>query len=112
MPGRHARNPDPTLAALLHQVTLDGWADDSCGDADTDGFHASLLIVEPTEQPELTDAFDQPIPVENWILTEDQHGYVTLAQYPTPQTARQAFTDLPDPDTPGEDDGIITAEPR
>jgi hypothetical protein len=33
---------------------------------------------------------------------------VSLAQYSTPQAARQAFTDLPDPDVPGEDDAAIT----
>jgi hypothetical protein len=32
---------------------------------------------------------------------------VTLVQYPTPQAARQAFTDLPDLDVPGEEDGTI-----
>jgi hypothetical protein len=108
VPGRYGHNPDPQLAELLHQVTLDGWGNDSVGDVDQDGFYASLLIVEPAEQSELTDAFDQTIPVGNWIVTEDQQGFVTLDQYPTPQAARQAFTDLPDLDSPGEDDGTIT----
>jgi hypothetical protein len=64
--------------------------------------------VEPAEQQELTDAFAHTIPVGNWILTEDQQGFVMLAQYPTPQAARHAFTQLPDTDGPGEDDGAIT----
>jgi hypothetical protein len=51
MPGRYAHNPDPQLAELLHQVSLDGWANDSAGDLNEDGVHASLLIVEPAEQP-------------------------------------------------------------
>jgi hypothetical protein len=101
VPGRYGHNPDPQLAELLHQVTLEGWGNDSVGDVDQDGFYASLLIVEPAEQSELTDAFDQTIPVGNWIVTEDQQGFVTLDQYPTPQAARQAFTDLPDLDSPG-----------
>lgn len=63
MPGRYQHNPDPALAALLHQVVLDGWGNDSVGDLEEDGVHASLLIVEPAEQQELTDAFDQAIPI-------------------------------------------------
>jgi hypothetical protein len=62
VPGRYGHNPDPQLAELLHQVTLEGWGNDSVGDVDQDGFYASLLIVEPAEQSELTDAFDQTIP--------------------------------------------------
>ena len=50
MPSRYSHDRDPELAALLHQVTLDGWANDSTGDLDQDGFHASLVIVEPAEQ--------------------------------------------------------------
>lgn len=42
-------------------------------------------------------------------MTEDQQGVVTLAQYSTPHAARHAFTNLPDPDVPGEDDGTITS---
>jgi hypothetical protein len=113
MAGRYAHNPDPQLAELLHQVSLDGWANDSTGDVNQDGVHASLLIVEPTEQQELTDAFDQPIPPGNWVLLEDEQGFVTLDEYPSPQAARQAFTRLQDDWAgPGEDDGTITpAEP-
>jgi hypothetical protein len=33
-PGRYAHNPDAELAELLHQVTLEGWGNDSCGDLD------------------------------------------------------------------------------
>jgi hypothetical protein len=107
-PGRYAHNRDPELAELLHQVTLEGWGNDSWGDVIQDGFHASLLIVEPAEQPELTDAFDQAIPVGNWILTEDELGFVSLTQYSTPQAARHAFTKLPDLYGPGEEDGTVT----
>ena len=92
MTGRYGHNPDPRLAELLSQVTLEGWGNDSVGDLDQDGFQASPLIVEPVEQAELTDAFDHEIPVGNWIVTQDQHGLVTLDQYPTPQAARHAFT--------------------
>jgi hypothetical protein len=64
-----------------------------------------VLIVEPAEQQVLTDAFDRDVPAGNWIVTEDQHSFVTLDHYPTPQAARQAFTQLPDLDGPDEDDG-------
>jgi hypothetical protein len=107
-PGRYQHNPDPQLAELLHQITEEGWGNDSFGDLYEDGFHASLLIVEPTEQQEFSEAFDRAIPVGNWILTQDQHGFVTLDQYPTPAAARYAFDDLPDLDVPGEEDGTIT----
>jgi hypothetical protein len=108
VPGRYAHNRDPQLAALLHHVTEEGWGNDSVGDLDEDGFHASLLIVEPAEQQELTEAFDRDIPAGSWILTEDPHGFVTVDPYPTPQAARYAFDHLPDPDGPGEEDATIT----
>jgi hypothetical protein len=108
VPGRHAHNPDPQLAKLLHHVTEQGWGNDSVGDLDQDGFHASLLIVEPTEQHELTEAFDRAIPAGNWILAQDQQGFVTVDQYPTPAAARHAFEHLPDLELPGEEDGTIT----
>jgi hypothetical protein len=109
MPGRYVHNPDPQLAELLHQVSLDGWANDSAGDVNEDGFHASLLIVEPAEQQELTDAFDQPVPTGNWVLLEDEQGFVTLDQHPTAHAARQAFIRLQDDwGGPGEEDGTVT----
>jgi hypothetical protein len=108
VPGRYEHNHDPQLAELLHQVTEEGWGNDSVGDLDEDGFHASLLIVEPAEQPELTDAFDHAIPAGSWILTEDQQGFVTVEQYPSSAAARHAFDHLPDLDGPGEEDGTIT----
>jgi hypothetical protein len=108
MPGRYEHNPDPQLAELLHHVTEQGWGNDSAGDLDQDGFHASLLIVEPAEQQELTKAFDRAIPAGSWIVTEDPQGFVTADQYPTPAAARHAFDHLPDLGGPGEEDGTIT----
>jgi hypothetical protein len=108
VPGRYEHNRDPQLAALLHEVTVEGWGNDTVGDLDEDGFHASLLIVEPAEQQEVTEAFDRAIPIGSWIVTEDQQGFVTVDQYPTPQAARHAFDHLPDLDGPGEEDGTIT----
>jgi hypothetical protein len=58
VPGRYECNRDPRLAELLHHITEEGWGNDSVGDLDEDGFHASLLIVEPAERQELSDAFD------------------------------------------------------
>jgi hypothetical protein len=78
VPGRYEHNRDPQLAELLHRVTVEGWGNDSVGDLDEDGFHASLLIVEPAEQQELTDAFNRAIPAGSWDLTEDQQGLVTV----------------------------------
>jgi hypothetical protein len=34
VPGRYRHNPDPQLAELLHQITLEGWGNDSVGDVD------------------------------------------------------------------------------
>jgi hypothetical protein len=107
-PARYEHNPDPQLAELLHHVTVEGWGNDSVGDFDQDGLHASLLIVEPAERQELSEAFDRDIPAGNWILTQDQQGFVTLDHYPTPQAARHAFDHLPALDGPDEDEGTIT----
>jgi hypothetical protein len=78
MPGRYEHNRDPALAERLHRVSLDGGADDSVGDVTEDGFHASLLIIEPAG------AAGPPVPAGNWLLTEDEQGLVTLDRYPTP----------------------------
>ena len=64
--------------------------------------------MEPAERQELTEAFDHDIPAGNWILTEDQQGFVTMDQYPTAHAARYAFDHLPDSGGPGEEDGTIT----
>ncbi len=108
MPGRYAHNRDPQLAELLHEVTAEGWGNDSVGDLAEDGFHASLLIIEPAERQELSEAFDRDIPAGSWIVTEDQQGFVVVDQYATPQAARHAFDHLPDYGGPGEEDGTIT----
>jgi hypothetical protein len=108
VPGNYQHNPDPALAELLHTVTLEGWGNDSVGDVEEDGFAASLLLVDPAEQQELTDAFDQPVPAGNFIVHEDQQGVVTLDQYPTPFHARRAFTALAASTGPGEEDATIT----
>jgi hypothetical protein len=94
VPGKYQHNPDPALAELLYTVTQEGWGNDRVGDVEEDGFAASLLLVEPAEQQELTDAFDQPVPAGNFIVHEDRQGVVTVDQYPTPFHARRAFTAL------------------
>jgi hypothetical protein len=108
VPGNYQHNPDPALAELLHTVTLEGWGNDSVGDVEEDGFAASLLLVDPAEQQELTDAFDQPVPAGNFIVHQDQQGVVTIDQYPTPFHARRAFTALAASTGPGEEDATIT----
>jgi hypothetical protein len=107
MPGNYQYNPDPALAELLHTVCLEGWGNDSVGDLEEDGFAASLLLVDPAEQQELADAFDQPVPAGNFIVHQDQHGVVTVDQYPTPFHARRAFTALAASTGPGEEDATI-----
>jgi hypothetical protein len=108
VPGNYQHNPDPAQAELLHTVTLEGWGNDSVGDVEEDGFAASLLLVDPAEQQELTDAFDRPVPAGNFIVHQDRQGVVTVDQYPTPFHARRAFTALAAGTGPGEDDATIT----
>jgi hypothetical protein len=107
VPSNYQHNPDPALAELLHTVCLEGWGNDSVGDLEEDGFAASLLLVEPAEQQELTDAFDQPVPVGSFIVHQDRQGVVTVDQYPTPFHARRAFTALAASTGPGEEDATI-----
>jgi hypothetical protein len=107
VPGNYQYNPDPALAQLLHTITLEGWGNDSVGDLEEDGFAASLLLIEPAEQPELADAFDQPVPAGNFVVHQDQQGVVTVEQYPTPFHARRAFTALAASTGPGEEDATI-----
>jgi hypothetical protein len=107
VPGNYQHNPDPTLAELLHTVCLEGWGNESVGDLEEDGFAASLLLIERGEQQELTDAFDQPVPVGNFIIRQDRYGVVTVDQYPTPFDARRAFTALAASTSPGEEDATI-----
>ena len=108
MPGNYQYNPDPALAKLLHTVCLQGWGNDSVGDLEEDGFAASLLLVDPAEQQELADAFDQPVPAGNFVVRQDRQGVVTVDQYPSPFHARRAFTALAANTGPGEEDATIT----
>jgi hypothetical protein len=78
VPGRYKHNRDPQLAELLHHVTEQEWGNDSVGDLDQDGFHASLLVIQPAEQQELTEAFDRAILAGSWVITEDQHGFIIV----------------------------------
>jgi modification methylase len=107
VPGSYQHNPDPALAELLHTVCLEGWGNDSVGDLEEDGLAASLLLVEPAEQQELTDAFDQPVPAGNFIIHQDELGVVTVDQSPTPFHARRSFTALAASTGPGEEDATI-----
>jgi hypothetical protein len=107
VPGNYRHNPDPALAELLHTVCVEGWGNDSVGDLEEDGFAASLLLVDPAEQEELADAFDQPVPVGNFVVHQVRQGMVTVDQYPTPFHARRAFTALVASTGPGEEDATI-----
>jgi hypothetical protein len=107
MPGNYQHNPDSALAELLHTVCLEGWGNDSVGDLDEDGFAASLLLIEPAGQQELTDAFEQPVSAGNFVVHQDRQGVVTVDQYPTPFHARRAFTALAASTGPGEQDATI-----
>jgi hypothetical protein len=108
MPGNYHHNPDPALAELLHLVAQEGWGNEHvAGDADA-GYEATLVVIEPGEQQELSEAFDREIPSGNFLVTRDPHGTVTLHEYTTAPLARQAFTDLATAAGPGPDDGTIT----
>jgi hypothetical protein len=107
MPSNYQHNSDPALAELLHTVCLEGWGNDSVGDLQEDGFAASLLLIEPAEQQELADAFDQPVPAGNFIVHQDRQGVVTVDQYSTPFHDRRAFTALAAGTGLGEEDATI-----
>jgi len=110
MPGYYHHNPDPARAELLHHVAEQGWGNESLGgDADEAAFEATLVLIEPAEQQELSEAFDREVPPGNFLVTRDPHGAVTLHEYATAPLARQAFRDLATAAGPGPDDGAITA---
>jgi hypothetical protein len=110
MPGYYQHNPDPARAELLHQLAEQGWGNDSIDtDAEEAGYQATLLLIEPDEQQELSEAFDREVPPGNFLLTRDPHGAVTLHEYATASHAKQAFTDLATTASPAPDDGTVTA---
>jgi hypothetical protein len=76
----------------LHQVTLEGLATTAVVTSTRTA--STPACVEAAEQPKLIDAFDHPRLRRNWILTEDQQGLVILDRCPTPQAAREAFTEF------------------
>jgi hypothetical protein len=96
---------------LLHEVTEQGWGNDSVGDLDEDGFHASLLIVEPAERQELTEAFDRDIPAGNWILTEDSRAWSPWTSIRRRTRPGAPSTTCPTPAVLGEDGTITPAGP-
>jgi hypothetical protein len=109
MPGYYHHNPDPALAELMHLVAQEGWGNESIDPDTGDGYEATLVVIEPAERHELSEAFDRDIPAGNFLVTRDPHGVVTLHEYTTAPLARQAFTDLATATGPGPDDGTITA---
>ncbi len=109
MPGHYQHNPDPARAELLHQFAEQGWGNESIGgDAEEPGYQATLVLIEPAEQQEVSEAFDREVPPGNFLVTRDPHGAVTLHEYATAPLARQAFTDLATAAAPGPDDGTVT----
>jgi hypothetical protein len=109
MPGNYQHNPDPARAEVLHQLAEHGWGNDSLDDAEDAGYQATLVLIEPAEQQELSEAFDRDVPTGSFLVTRDPHGAVTLHEYATAPLARQAFTDLATAASPGPDDGTVTA---
>src|SRR5881392_3698312 len=94
MPSYYHHNPDPAQAALVHLVAQEGWGNESIDTGADDGYEATLVVIEPAERHELSEAFDRDIPSGNFLVTRDPHGTVTLHEYTTAPLARQAFTDL------------------
>jgi hypothetical protein len=109
MPGYYHHNPDPARAELLHLVAQEGWGNESLSGADEAGFEATLVVIEPAEQQEVSQAFDRDIPAGSFLVTRDPHGAVTLHEYATASFARRAFTDLATAASPGPDDATITS---
>jgi len=109
MPGYYQHNPDPARAELLHHLAEQGWGNESIDAGTDDGYEATLVVVEPAERQELSEAFDREVPPGNFLVTHDPRGAVTLHEYATASRARQAFTDLATAATPGPDDGTVTA---
>jgi hypothetical protein len=109
MPAYFAHNHDPARAELLHHIAQQGWGNESVGDTGDAGYEATLVLIEPAEQQEISEAFDHQIPSGNFLVTRDPHGAVTLHEYATAPLARRAFTDLATAAGPGPDDGTITS---
>jgi hypothetical protein len=106
----YQHNLDPVRAALLHDVGEAGWGNDRLGaDAEEPGFEATLVIIEPAEQQELSEAFDREVPSGNFLVTRDPYGAVTLHEYASAPLARRAFSDLATAASPEPEDGTVTA---
>lgn len=84
---------------ILWTMTLEGWANESDGNVECPTGYFCLVTNEPAEIPEIAQAFSDVIPedfdtaelVGNFIVTEDDRGFVSVIEYPGPDSARKAY---------------------
>jgi hypothetical protein len=88
--------------AMLYQMSLDMWANDSDGDsASLQGWFARMSNSD-AELPELIDAFRDDTPagfdwetvIGHFLIQENSDGIVTVTEYPTASRVEAAFTAL------------------
>jgi hypothetical protein len=73
---------DP-LAEALHNWSLESFQDDTCGTVDDIGWHALFHVDEP-EQVTLDDGTEVLVEKADYILVEDDQGFVSYARFHRP----------------------------
>lgn len=99
MPGRYASTRDEILDTMAREM----WAEKSTGDCQSPVGWFALIINPPESLPEVHDAFREDIAREecdpqtlvgNFLLIEDDQGFVSVRVYEHADNARKAYDEL------------------
>lgn len=80
-------------------IVTEGWANETGGSVEASTGHFALLTIEPNEVDEVRGAISemladpsQTVEPGNYVIVENDQGFVTVLDYGTPQAARDYFT--------------------
>lgn len=96
-------NNHEAVTRVLHQMSLDGWANESDGDVEAPTGWFAYMINEPAERDSLVDAFgdvmaDEDVTVDQvmgaWLLMEDSFGFKYAVSAEEAGSIRAMFAQL------------------
>lgn len=93
-------NNHDAVTRVLHQMSMDGWANESDGDVQAPTGWFAYMINDAADRDSLVDAFadvmaDKDVTVEEvmgaWLLMEDNYGFKSAVDYGTEHAVRQMY---------------------
>jgi hypothetical protein len=85
------KRPTTLTPDLAKAVVEADWANESTGDVSSPQGYFWLFTLTEAERPECEQAVDVALPVGNWVIVNDEHGFWHITSFPFEVSAQAAY---------------------